>query len=132
MANRFTESISWYREEEAIPAYDEAIYLRPDYAEAYNNRGVSKGQLDQYDVALIDFDKAITLDPNNTEAYYNRGCVKFLLGVNSAASADFDESIHFESAKSDFQTALDLALQQGQTELKTDIEEKLRELNDVE
>ena len=58
--------------------------------------------------------------------------MKFLLGADTEASVNFDESIHFENAKSDFQNALDLAIQQGQTELKTDIEERLRELNNVE
>ena len=186
--------------EKAIPAYDKAIYLRPDYAEAYNNRGASNGKLGQYDAAITDLNKAIILDPNDAEAYYNRGivhftsdeyesayadfdeairlkpthtgalinrgsssarlgqydaaitdldkaiildpddaqayynraCMKLLLGASSAASVNFDESIHFENAKSDFQTALDLAIQQGLTELITIIEEQLHELNDVE
>ena len=72
------------------------------------------------------------LGPNDTQAYYNRGIVKFLIAIHRTASADFDELILFEDAKSDFQIALDLAIQQGRTELKTDIEERLRELNDVE
>ena len=118
--------------EEAIPAYDKAISLKPDYAEAYNNRGASNGKLGQYDAAIADLDNAIVLDRNDAEAYYNRGCIKFLIGARSDASANFDESIHFENAKSDFQTALDLAIQQGRTELKTDIEERLHELNNVE
>ena len=50
--------------------------------------------------------------------------------LRSAASVNIDDSIHFENAKLDFQTALDLAIQQGLTELKTDIEERLHELND--
>lgn len=118
--------------EKAIPAYDKAIYLRPDYAEAYNNRGTLNGELGQYDAAITDLDKAIMLDPEDAEAYYNRGIVKFLIGIHRSASADSDESIRFEDAKSDLQIALDLAIQQGRTELKTDIEEILNELNDVE
>lgn len=118
--------------EKAIPAYDKAIYLRSDYAKAYNNRGTLNGELGQYDAAITDFDKAIMLDPEDAEAYYNRGIVKFLIGIHRHASADSDESIRFEDAKSDLQIALDLAIQQGRTELKTDIEEILNELNDVE
>ena len=116
----------------ACADFDKAIRLKPTHAKALNNRGSSKAKLGQYDAAITDLDKAIALDPDNAETYYNRGCMKVLLGANSAASVNFDESIHFESAKSDFQTALDLAIQQGQTELKTNIEERLHELNNVE
>ena len=116
--------------EETISACNEAIRLKPDSAEAYNNRGAANGELGQYDAAITDFDMAIILDSNDAQAYYNRGCMKFLLGAHSDASINFDQSIHFENAKSDFQTALDLAIQQGLTELKTDIEERLHELND--
>ena len=139
--------------EEAIPAYDKAIYLKPNDAEAYNNRGASNGELGQYDAAITDLNKAITLDPDDAEAYYNRGIVHFNRGNHDAAFTDFDKAIllkpnhidahinrgalrarlgQYDAAISDFQTALDLAIQQGRMELKTDIEERLRELNNVE
>ena len=118
--------------ESAYADFDEAIRLKPTHTEALINRGSSRARLGQYDAAITDLDKAIMLDSNDAQAYYNRGCMKFLLGVHSAASVNFDESIHFENAKSDFQTALDLAIQQGLTELITTIEEQLHELNDVE
>ena len=139
--------------EKAIPAYNKAIYLRPDYAEAYNNRGASNGELGQYDAAITDLDKAIMLDPEDAEAYYNRGIVYFNRGNHDTAFTDFDKAIRlkpdhigahsnrgvsrarlgqYDAAISDLQTALDLAIQQGRTELKTDIEERLNELNNVE
>lgn len=118
--------------ESAYADFDKAIRLKPTHIRAFINRGSSRARLGQYDAAITDLDKAIGLDPDNAEAYYNRGCMKVLLGAHSDASTNFDESIHFENAKSDFQTALDLAIQQGLTELKTDIEERLHELNNVE
>lgn len=33
---------------EALAAYDQAIRLKPDYAEVYNNRGIVKRALGQY------------------------------------------------------------------------------------
>lgn len=138
---------------EAIPAYDKAIYLKPNDAQAYNNRGASNGELGQYDAAIIDFNEAIVLDPDDAEAYHNRGIVHFNRGNHDTAFTDFDKAIllkpnhieahinrgasrarlgQYDAAISDFQTALDLAIQQGRTELKTDIEEILRELNDIE
>lgn len=186
--------------EKAILAFDKAIYLKPDYVEAYSSRGVSKGELSQYEIAILDLDKAIILDPDDAETYYNRGIVHFKCGSYYSACVDFDKAIRlkpghtpahinrglsrfnlgqyedafsdldkaitfgtddveayynrgmmsyliskgganftnfdevtlFERAKSDFQTALELAIQQGLTELITTIEEQLHELNDVE
>ena len=46
----------------AIADYDEAIRLKPDYAEAYNNRGTEKGALGQRDEAIADYD-----DSNSVE-----------------------------------------------------------------
>lgn len=118
--------------ESAYADFDKAIRLKPTHIQAFINRGSSRARLGQYDAAITDLDEAIALDPDNAEAYYNRGCMKVLLGAHSDDSINFDESIHFENAKSDFQTALDLSIQQGLTELKTDIEERLHELNNVE
>ena len=79
--------------EKAILAYDRAITLKPDYADAYNSRGVSKGELRQYTAAISDLDRAIMLDSHNAEAYYNRGIVYFKSGRYYLASNDFDETI---------------------------------------
>ena len=116
----------------AITDLDKAIRLDPTHVQAFINRGNSRARLGQYDAAITDLDEAIILDPDDAVAYYNRGCIKFLLGVNIDASVNLDGLIHLENAKSDFQTALDLAIQQELPELKTDIEEMLYELNNVE
>ena len=47
------------------------IKLNPKFAEAYQNRAVSKAMLNMKD-ALGDFDLAVTLSPNDPECYYNR------------------------------------------------------------
>ena len=46
------------------PCFDKAIALRPDYAEAYNNRGSALLALKQYQAALENYDKAIQLKPD--------------------------------------------------------------------
>ena len=186
--------------EKAILAFDRAIILEPENAEAYNSRGISRGELGQYEIAITDLSEAIDLDSNYAEAYYNRGIVHFKSGNYYLASNDFDATIRLNPmhtyayinrglsrfnggqyedafsdldmaitleqneveayysrgrmgyliiesglnltniddttllrrAKLDFQTALDLAIQQGQTEFITIIEEQIRELNDIE
>ena len=52
------------RHDEAIADYDEAIRLKPDYAEAYNNRGKANISLNRADEAHRDFETAITLTRN--------------------------------------------------------------------
>ena len=49
------------RHEAAVADYDEAIRLKPNYAEAYNNRGISKGKLGLIDEARKDFEIALEL-----------------------------------------------------------------------
>ncbi len=66
--------------------------------------------------SLFVYDKVIALKPDFAEAYANRGMAKIQLNR-------IDEAI------SDFQTALELAKQQGQKGLKTLIEEQLQELS---
>ena len=84
--------------------------MKPDYAEAYNNRGVAKAELGQYTAAIKDYDKAIQLKPDYAEAYLNRGSSKALLNQTWAA-------------KQDLQTALRLAENAGDESLKAQIEE---------
>ena len=52
--------------------YNKAISLKPDYAEAYSNRGVALKELNRLDEALASYDKAISLKPDYAEGYYNK------------------------------------------------------------
>ncbi len=82
--------------EDRISAYNEAIRLKPDYAEAYTNRGVTKGGLGRYGDAIEDYDEAIRLKPTFVEAYYNRGDAKGALDQRAEAIADYDEAIRLK------------------------------------
>ncbi len=61
------------RPEDALASYDRAIALKPDYAEAYYNRGNALMDLKRPEDALASYDKAIALEPDSAEAYNNRG-----------------------------------------------------------
>ena len=136
--------------EKALSAYNKAIALKPDYAEVYNNRGISRSMLRQHDKALADYTEAIRLKPDYAMAYYNRAFEKMRQGDLDSANLDYTEAIclksdyaeayayrgivkvhlaHIGDPKSDFQTALELAEKQGQGDLKTFIEKQLHELN---
>ena len=72
-SNRGNAKAALERYDDAITDYDEAIRLKPDYAEAYSNRGIAKAALGRYDDAIADYDEAIYLKPDLAAAYYNRG-----------------------------------------------------------
>ena len=82
--------------EESISAYNRAISLKPDYVEAYNNRGATKGELGQPEDAITDFDEAIRLKPDFVEAYNNRGKAEGALGQPAEAIVDYDEAIRLK------------------------------------
>ncbi len=46
------------------------------YIKAYNNRGISKSDLERHEEAILDYNKAIEIDPTDATAYINRGISK--------------------------------------------------------
>ena len=61
----------------AIEDYNKAIRLKPDDADAYNNRGTIYTKFGQYQMAIEDFNNAIRLKPDDADTYFNRGFVYF-------------------------------------------------------
>ena len=59
--------------EQALTAYNLAIKLDPQLAEAYNNRGIVKYELGQFAEAVADYTRAIQLKDNYFDALNNRG-----------------------------------------------------------
>lgn len=116
MGNILSEG-GWVRE--AISAYDMALRLKSDYAEAYYNRGTAKTLIAEYQFAIDDFDEAIRLRPEFVEAYYNRGEAKLALNES-------------EASRPDFRTALKLAEQHGHENIKANIAQRLQETNNTE
>ena len=82
--------------EDCISANDRAISLKPDYAEAYMNRGAAKNALRRHEDAIADHDEAIRLKPDLVEAYTNRGSAKQALRRHEDAIADHDEAIRLK------------------------------------
>jgi len=81
---------------ESIQIFDKAIQLKPDFAEAYNNRGNALEQLGQLDEAIQNYDKAIQLMPDFATAYSNRGVALKRLGQGAAAIKSYDKAIQLK------------------------------------
>ena len=79
--------------DKAIEAYTSAIVLDPNYARAYNNRGIAYVYKGRYDRAIEDYSKAIVLDPNLAQAYNNRGIAYGMKGQYDRAIEDFNKTI---------------------------------------
>ena len=61
-----------YRFNEAIVQYDKAVEINPNFAEAYNNRGISFNNLNRFEDAIMSFDKALDLDREHMLASQNK------------------------------------------------------------
>jgi len=87
----------------AIADYTTAIQLKPDYAEAYNDRGFAYYLKGNGERAIADFTRAIELRPNYPKAYNSRGVAYMSHGYGAAKSIpDFDRAIEL---KPDFRYA---------------------------
>ena len=59
--------------EQALADYTQALELDPEYAMAYNNRGLTYGKIGKYEQALADFNRALELEPEYATAYNTGG-----------------------------------------------------------
>jgi Flp pilus assembly protein TadD len=79
----------WYHErsrhQEAIKEFQKAVYIKPDYTEAYNGLGVCYDWLGDYAAASDAYRMALKLNPNLAYIYSNLGHSYILQGKNGEA-----------------------------------------------
>lgn len=71
---------------DSVQAYDKAIEMNPQFAEAFNNKGIDLGLLGRYDDALKALSNATTINSTYAEAWYN-------MGVILDMKSDYDSAI---------------------------------------
>ena len=89
----FAEAFNEKDSSRAIELYTQLLALNPDYAKAYNNRGVVKSDLGDKSGALSDYDKSISLNPDFAESYNNRGWLKIDLDDLAGSLSDCNRAI---------------------------------------
>jgi len=80
----------------AIADFTKAIELEPDFASAYQNRGVAKAASEDFLGAIADYTKVIELRPDDAEAYYSRGTAKCRLKAFEGGIDDFTKAIELK------------------------------------
>lgn len=87
---------------EAISTANYIIKYYPDFNlldDVYNERGLSKRMLKDYNGALEDFSTAIILRPKNNIYYFNRGLAKIDLNQTESACRDFNKAFELGSKR---------------------------------
>jgi protein O-GlcNAc transferase len=81
------------RMDEAIAAYRDAVRLKPDYSEAFNNLGAALQAHGMMDEALAAYRKAVELQPDYAMAWSNLGSCLQLRGILDDAVAAYRKAI---------------------------------------
>jgi tetratricopeptide (TPR) repeat protein len=81
----------------AVDHYRQSIKLKPDYAPAYNNLGLTLHYLQKEQEAAVEVTKALKLKPDYAEAYYNLGIIRKALKQLPEAKIAFEQSLKYET-----------------------------------
>jgi tetratricopeptide (TPR) repeat protein len=92
----FAQAVSEKDPAKAIELYSKIIEIAPNIAEAYNNRGNIRKDMNDQDGALQDYNKAIELDPNNAKVYNNRGNIRKDMNDLDGALQDYNKAIELD------------------------------------
>jgi tetratricopeptide (TPR) repeat protein len=99
-ADLFFEQALLYRSAEeyakAIASYDKALEFKPDYHEAWYNRGNALDDLGRLEEAISSYDKALEFKPDYHEAWYNRGYALGNLGRWEEAISSYDKALEIK------------------------------------
>jgi len=79
--------------DQSILCYQEAIKLKPSFAEAHNNLGFYFKEINEIDKAILCYQEAIKLKPNYVEAHNNLGVSLYEAGRLDEAYVCYQEAI---------------------------------------
>ncbi|HBR20981.1 MAG TPA: hypothetical protein DD713_00185 [Nitrospiraceae bacterium] len=100
-AQRGYEAVILGKYKDALNAFNKAIELNPQDAEAYAGRGLAYVESGNYQQAINDYNKTIQLNPQFAGAYYKRGVAYSELGKYQEAISDFTNAIELNPQLAD-------------------------------
>ena len=98
--------------EEAIAAHNKALLIKPGYANAHYNLGITLQELGKLEEAVASYRKAIALKPDYTEAHYNLGNTLQELGKLEEAEASYRKAIALKPDYADAHSNLGITLRE--------------------
>jgi Flp pilus assembly protein TadD len=96
--------------QEAIRHYEQALRLKPDYAEAHNKLGMVLQQAGQRQEAIGHYEQALRLKPDYAEAHNNLGIALAQTGRTEEAIAHFEQALHLKPDYAEAHNNLGIAL----------------------
>ena len=90
--------------EEAVTAFDRVIRVLPEFARAYNYRGIAYFHQERWELALEDFDKSIELKKTFPDVFRNRASVHREMGNTRSAIEDLELALKLYREIGDIQS----------------------------
>lgn len=81
------------RDEEAIGCLERALQMNPDFADAWESKGICLHYAGMYEDALTCYDRAVWVSANHTTAWLNRGYVLARLERHEEAMYSYNEAL---------------------------------------
>jgi tetratricopeptide (TPR) repeat protein/2-polyprenyl-3-methyl-5-hydroxy-6-metoxy-1,4-benzoquinol methylase len=101
----------------AIKSYKKALAIKPDFAEAYSNLGVTLQELGQLEEAVKHYEQALSIKPDYAEAHSNLGNALQELGQLEEAVKRYEQALAIKPDFAEAHSNLGVTLQElGQLE----------------
>lgn len=95
---------------EGLRCFSEAINLKPDFFEAFTNRGVTKAEIGDLDGAVSDYNISLEINQRLPATFNNRGLVFHRKFEYDKAAQDFRDAIRLDPMNAEIHCNLGLAL----------------------
>ena len=97
---------------DAISHYEQALLIKPDYAEAHNNLGNTLLELGRVPEAVGHFEQALRVAPNSARVHYNMAGALIRQGRRSEAIAHWEQAVRIKPDYAEAHNNLAAALMQ--------------------
>ena len=85
------------RVQDAIAQYEQALRIKPDFAEAHSNLGIALAQTGKTEEAIAHFEQALRIKPDFAEVHYNLGNALARVGRVPEAIVQYEQALKLRS-----------------------------------